>query len=126
MHNFMVCSQNMYHYTQLPSEPELTKPNDSQLLQNSDGTWPTKGVIEFKDVGMRYRETMEPSLRGLSFVAQSGMKVGVVGRTGAGKSSILQTLFRLSDAHQGQITVDGTDIKEVGLHLLRRNIQYIP
>ena len=75
---------------------------------------------------MKYRETMEPSLRELSFEAQAGMKIGVVGRTGAGKSSILQTLFRLSDSCDGSILIDGTDIKQIGLHLLRKNIQYIP
>ena len=75
---------------------------------------------------MKYRDTMEPSLRELSFEAQAGMKIGVVGRTGAGKSSILQTLFRLTDSCDGSIIIDGTDIKQVGLHLLRKNIQYIP
>lgn len=69
---------------------------------------------------------MEPSLRELSFEAQAGMKIGVVGRTGAGKSSILQTLFRLTDSCEGSIMIDGTDIRKVGLHLLRKNIQYIP
>lgn len=54
------------------------------------------------------------------------MKVGVVGRTGAGKSSILSTLFRLSDSSQGLIAIDETDIKQIGLHLLRKNISYIP
>ena len=54
------------------------------------------------------------------------MKVGIVGRTGAGKSSILQILFRLIDAHEGQILIDGRDITSVGLHLLRKNIGYIP
>lgn len=52
-------------------------------------SWPPKGNLEFKNVSMKYRETMEPSLQELSFEAQAGMKIGVVGRTGAGKSSIL-------------------------------------
>jgi len=54
------------------------------------------------------------------------MKIGVVGRTGAGKSSILQILFRLTDCEEGTIMIDGIDIKSVGLHLLRQNIAYIP
>jgi len=54
------------------------------------------------------------------------MKIGIVGRTGAGKSSIFQTLFRLIDIEEGSIHIDGVDIKDVGLHLLRKNIAFIP
>ena len=56
---------------------------------------------------MSYRTTLEPSLKGLSFKAQAGMKIGIVGRTGAGKSSILQTLFRLIEPSCGQQLIDG-------------------
>jgi len=75
---------------------------------------------------MRYRDTLEPVVKNLNFEAQSGMKVGIVGRTGSGKSSILQILFRLIDPIEGSIEVDGIDIKSVGLHCLRRKIGYIP
>lgn len=75
---------------------------------------------------MKYREFMEPAIKGLTFEVQAGMKVGVVGRTGAGKSSIMQTLFRLSDSSDGVISIDDTDIKSIGLNLLRTNISYIP
>lgn len=55
------------------------------------------------------------------------MKVGIVGRTGAGKSSILQILFRLSEIDEdGTVLIDGTDIRKIGLHMLRKNIGYIP
>ena len=54
------------------------------------------------------------------------MKVGIVGRTGAGKSSILQALFRLCDLDTGTIKIDGVDITTLGLHLLRKNIAFIP
>ena len=57
--------------------------------------WPSSGKIEFEEVSMRYRPELEPSIVNLSFKAQAGMIVGIVGRTGSGKSSILQTLFRL-------------------------------
>jgi ABC-type multidrug transport system fused ATPase/permease subunit len=75
---------------------------------------------------MKYRPTLEPSVRNLNFEIQAGMKVGVVGRTGAGKSSILQILFRLVDPSEGSVFIDGVDLKNVGLHLLRKNIAYIP
>lgn len=54
------------------------------------------------------------------------MKVGIVGRTGAGKSSILQALFRLCELHEGKILIDSVDIRTLGLHILRKSIAYIP
>ena len=68
---------------------------------------------------MSYRKTLEPSIRDLSFTVQPGMKIGIVGRTGAGKSSILQVLFRLSELSEGCVKIDGIDIRDLGLHLLR-------
>jgi ATP-binding cassette, subfamily C (CFTR/MRP), member 1 len=65
------------------------------------------GEIEFKDVTMRYRKNLQPCISNLSFKVQPKMKVGIVGRTGAGKSSILQALFRLVDLDAGQILIDG-------------------
>ena len=75
---------------------------------------------------MRYRDTLEPSVKDLSFDIKPGMKIGVVGRTGAGKSSILQILFRLVDPYKGKVLIDGRDITSVGLPYLRKNIGYIP
>lgn len=75
---------------------------------------------------MRYRKTLEPSLLDLSFSVEPGWKVGIVGRTGAGKSSLLQSLFRMVELEAGSITIDDVNIKDVGLHLLRKNIAYIP
>ena len=75
---------------------------------------------------MKYREELEPSIKELSFTVQPNMKVGIVGRTGAGKSSILQALFRLCELKEGKILIDGVDISQLGLHILRKNIAYIP
>lgn len=75
---------------------------------------------------MKYRVELEPSIKELSFTVQPNMKVGIVGRTGAGKSSILQALFRLCELHEGKVLIDGVDIRTLGLHILRKNIAYIP
>jgi ATP-binding cassette, subfamily C (CFTR/MRP), member 4 len=75
---------------------------------------------------MRYREGLEPSIRNMNFIVQAGMKVGIVGRTGAGKSSILQALFRLVELSEGTIEIDGVDTKKMGLHMLRSHIAFIP
>ena len=75
---------------------------------------------------MKYRETLEPSIKNLNFTIQPKMKVGIVGRTGAGKSSILQALFRLCELCEGEIIIDGQNIKDVGLHALRKGIAFIP
>lgn len=69
---------------------------------------------------------MNPSLIDLSCICEPGFKVGVVGRTGAGKSTILQVLFRLTDSSGGDILIDGKKIKDIGLHILRKNVAYIP
>ena len=70
-------------------DKKLKELKASDQAKSNISAWPPKGNLEFKEVSMKYRNTMEPSLRGLSFEAQAGMKIGVVGRTGAGKSSIL-------------------------------------
>lgn len=119
----MTASQRMNEYTKLPSEDLLEKEADKQLAIEE---WPTSGKIEFKNITMKYREELEPAVKGLSVSVQPGMKVGICGRTGSGKSSILQTLFRLTDVSDGTIKIDGTDIYGIGLHALRKNIAFIP
>lgn len=117
--NYMTSSQRIHAYTQMSIEADLRKKEDPT-------DWPTSGAIDFKNATMRYRAGLEPSLRDLTFSAQGGMKVGIVGRTGAGKSSILQALFRLIELESGSIVVDGVDVSKVGLHTLRENIAFIP
>ena len=88
--------------------------------------WPDKGKIEFIDVEMSYRKDLTASLQDFNLKVEPGMSVGIVGRTGAGKSSILQALFRLVDPNEGKVLIDGVDYKSVGLHLLRQNLSFIP
>lgn len=89
-------------------------------------SWPESGEIIFNDVQMRYRENLPLVLSGLSMHVRGGERIGVVGRTGAGKSSIMSTLFRLVEISSGSITVDGIDISKIGLHDLRSRLAIIP
>jgi len=65
---------------------------------------------------MRYRQGLKPSIDGLECEIDAGMRVGIVGRTGAGKSSILQALFRLVELSKGKQTIDGVNLADIGLH----------
>jgi ATP-binding cassette subfamily C (CFTR/MRP) protein 4 len=111
----------MLQLTEIDIEDDLVKPNDAALKD-----WPSQGKIKFHNMTMKYREDLEPAVNGVTFEIEPGMKVGIVGRTGAGKSSILQSLFRLIELSDGHVEIDGVDIKTVGLHTLRKNIGYIP
>jgi ABC-type multidrug transport system fused ATPase/permease subunit len=88
--------------------------------------WPSAGVIEFKNVVMRYRPELPPILHGLSVKIRSMEKMGIVGCTGAGKSSTINTLFRIVEVEQGHILIDGLDIGGMGLSDLRGNLGIIP
>ncbi|RHY34520.1 hypothetical protein DYB32_000893 [Aphanomyces invadans] len=86
----------------------------------------TEGSLRSDCVDLRYRVGMPRVLRQLSFTIQGGEKIGVVGRTGAGKSSLVVALMRLAEIHSGRITVDGIDISSIGVHDLREQISIIP
>ncbi|XP_024373624.1 ABC transporter C family member 2 [Physcomitrium patens] len=88
--------------------------------------WPSAGKVEFKNVVMRYRPNLPPVLHGVSVEIRPMEKVGVVGRTGAGKSSMFNTLFRVVEPESGQILIDGIDIRTLGLADLRKNLGIIP
>jgi ABC-type multidrug transport system fused ATPase/permease subunit len=89
-------------------------------------TWPEKGEIVFDNVEMRYRDGLPLVLQGLTMHIRGGERIGIVGRTGAGKSSIMSTLFRLVEISGGHITVDGVDISTIGLQDLRSRLAIIP
>uniref|UniRef100_A0A8C9FBP1 Canalicular multispecific organic anion transporter 1 n=1 Tax=Pavo cristatus TaxID=9049 RepID=A0A8C9FBP1_PAVCR len=88
--------------------------------------WPSKGEIQFVDYKVRYRPELELVLLGITCNIGSTEKVGVVGRTGAGKSSLTNCLFRVLEAAGGKIIIDGLDIATIGLHDLRQNLTIIP
>lgn len=88
--------------------------------------WPTSGSIEFENVVLTYRPELPPVLHGLSFTVPPTEKIGVVGRTGAGKSSMLNALFRIVELQRGRIIIDGCDISTFGLADLRSVLTIIP
>ncbi|XP_011707157.1 PREDICTED: multidrug resistance-associated protein 1-like, partial [Wasmannia auropunctata] len=88
--------------------------------------WPKHGRVDFKDFKVRYREGLDLVLHGLTFSVLGGEKIGIVGRTGAGKSSLTLALFRIIEAAQGKILIDDVDISKLGLHDLRSRLTIIP
>ncbi len=118
--NAMNATERIHYYgTQLDEEPPL------QLAQVPNN-WPDKGEIVFNEVQMRYREGLPLVLQGLNMKVEGGERIGIVGRTGAGKSSIMSTLFRLVELSGGSISIDGINIATVGLRDLRTRLAIIP
>ncbi|XP_070783133.1 ATP-binding cassette sub-family C member 3 [Enoplosus armatus] len=103
--------------TEAPWEVEDKKPPPE---------WPTEGNVEFHDYSVRYREGLDLVLKKLTLSVKGGEKIGIVGRTGAGKSSMTLCLFRLLEAAGGEITIDEVKISEIGLHDLRSKLTIIP
>nr|XP_019004389.1 uncharacterized protein I203_02506 [Kwoniella mangroviensis CBS 8507]OCF67850.1 hypothetical protein I203_02506 [Kwoniella mangroviensis CBS 8507] len=89
-------------------------------------SWPQEGAIDFENVVMSYRPGLPPVLKGLSLSVRAGEKIGIIGRTGAGKTSITMALFRLVEMSSGSIKIDGVDISKLGLNALRSRIAIIP
>uniref|UniRef100_A0A8C3KKC3 Multidrug resistance-associated protein 1-like n=1 Tax=Calidris pygmaea TaxID=425635 RepID=A0A8C3KKC3_9CHAR len=88
--------------------------------------WPDRGIIEFVNYKAQYRKDLGLALNDVSFRTQSKEKVGIVGRTGAGKSTLTNCLFRVVEGSEGKIIIDGIDISTIGLHDLRGNLNIIP
>ncbi|KAI2483038.1 abc transporter [Pyrenophora tritici-repentis] len=118
--NNMNSTERIHHYgTQLEEEAPLH-------MGEVRPTWPEHGEIVFDKVEMRYRAGLPLVLKGLSMHVRAGERIGVVGRTGAGKSSIMSALFRLQELSGGSIVIDGVDIGKIGLHDLRSKLAIIP
>ncbi|WEJ95357.1 hypothetical protein PSN45_002872 [Yamadazyma tenuis] len=91
-----------------------------------DPTWPQQGQIEFTNVSMAYREGLPLVLKHLDATIKPQEKIGICGRTGAGKSSLVTALYRMSELNAGLITIDGVDISKIGLKDLRTKLSIIP
>lgn len=88
--------------------------------------WPSKPAIEYKKVELRYSPDLPPALKKVSFKIKAQEKIGIVGRTGAGKSTLAISLFRILEPSNGQIFVDGVDVLKIGLDDLRSKLAIIP
>ncbi|KAF7140622.1 hypothetical protein RHSIM_Rhsim06G0227200 [Rhododendron simsii] len=121
MENKMISVERILQYTSIPSEPPLV------IEENRpDGQWPAHGEVVIQDLLVRYAPHMPLVLRGLTCTFLGGMKTGIVGRTGSGKSTLIQTLFRIVEPAAGQIQIDGINISSIGLHDLRSRLSIIP
>ncbi|KAK2767541.1 hypothetical protein FQN54_003698 [Arachnomyces sp. PD_36] len=120
MENDMNSTERLHYYgTQIEEEAPLH-------LADVDKSWPQTGSISFTDVEMRYRAGLPLVLRGLNMDVAGGERIGIVGRTGAGKSSIMSALFRLTELSGGSIKIDDVNIATIGLHDLRSRLAIIP
>ena len=108
---YLTSVERLQNMTRLPQEKDH-KTSDSIVLSAS---WPNKGHLSFDNVCLRYRDGLPLALNGLSFTAKTGQRVGICGRTGAGKSTIAAALFRLCELERGKITLDGQDLSALGL-----------
>ena len=119
--------QNMNHVERIKNFLEIEQEAPQRIPETQPpNDWPSKGAVEFHDYSTRYRHDLEPVLHKLNFKIEAGEKVGIVGRTGAGKSSLAMALFRGLEATEGRILIDGIDIGLIGLNDLRQNLTIVP
>ncbi|KAL2332527.1 hypothetical protein Fmac_020108 [Flemingia macrophylla] len=115
----MVSVERALQYMDIPQEEQT-----GCLYMNTD--WPNLGVIEFQYVTLKYMPSLPAALCNLSFKIAGGTQVGIIGRTGAGKSSVLNALFRLTPICTGSITIDDVDIKSIPVRELRTHLAIVP
>ncbi|XP_059667170.1 ABC transporter C family member 10-like [Cornus florida] len=119
--NYIISVERLNQYMHIPSEaPEVIEENRPPV------SWPSLGKLEILDLQIRYRPEAPLVLRGISCTFEGGHKIGIVGRTGSGKTTLIGALFRLVEPIGGKIIVDGIDICTIGLHDLRSRFGIIP
>ncbi|CAN6326540.1 unnamed protein product [Urochloa humidicola] len=121
LENRIISVERILQYINIPAEPPLFMSGD-KLAHN----WPSNGEIQLYNLHVKYAPQLPFVLKGLTVTFPGGMKTGIVGRTGSGKSTLIQALFRIVDPTIGQILIDGVDICTTGLHDLRSRLSIIP
>ncbi len=104
----------------LEAEPEIADAPDARDLAE------VRGEVEFRDVTFRYEEELDPALADVNILVRPGEALGILGRTGSGKSTVMNLLLRIYEATEGQVLLDGHDVKDLTLTTLRRAIGYVP
>ncbi|KAL5708889.1 Multidrug resistance-associated protein 7 [Ranunculus cassubicifolius] len=119
--NYIISVERLNQYMHIPSEaPTVIHKN------RPTPDWPTVGRVEILDLKIRYRPDTPLVLRGISCIFEGGQKIGIIGRTGSGKTTLIGALFRLVEPAGGKIVIDGLDISTIGLHDLRSLFGIIP
>ena len=113
-------------FIHLPSENYENEKLKEKKYDLSDESWPDKGKVIFNHYSMKYREDCDLALRDINITINPGEKIGIVGRTGSGKSSLALSLFRIIEAFEGNILIDNYDIRDIPLKKLRRSLSIVP
>ncbi|KAH9567461.1 hypothetical protein CY35_03G029200 [Sphagnum magellanicum] len=117
----IIAVERIQQYTCIPSEAPLVIEK-----KRPSPTWPSRGTIELENLQIRYNAHSPLVLHGITCTFYGGKKVGIVGRTGSGKSTLIQAMFRVVEPAGGRIVLDGVDITSIGLHDLRSRLSIIP
>uniref|UniRef100_A0A1I7YAA3 ABC transporter domain-containing protein n=1 Tax=Steinernema glaseri TaxID=37863 RepID=A0A1I7YAA3_9BILA len=118
----IVAVERIKEYSDTPTEAA----SESSAVDKPDDSWPSEGAIQFQNLKIRYREGLEQVLKGVTLNIKGKEKIGIVGRTGAGKSSLTLALFRIVEADEGRILIDNVDISKIGLFDLRSRLTIVP
>lgn len=119
--NKMISVERILQFTNIPSEAPLIIEECRPKPE-----WPTKGRIELENLQVKYSPSLPAVLKGITCTFPGNKKIGVVGRTGSGKSTLIQALFRVVEPSGGRILIDGIDIGKIGLQDLRSRLGIIP
>lgn len=127
----MNATERIVEYSRIPIEDQFGRESqpeaENKIMESTvPAAWPVEGQLEIEGLVVGYDPELPPVLKGLSFKVTKNQRVGVVGRTGAGKSSLTLALFRFLEAREGTIRIDGIDISKIGLHDLRSRLAIIP